>query len=139
MRYIKSCGFIAYKQIENCNYYLIIESLNGDVGFPKGHMEEGETEIQTAIRELKEETGIEIELFPGFRHQIEYPLFRLPNTIKQSVYFLGKCKSDIITTQKSEVKEASFLSYNDALESLTFDETKEILRKAEKALCQRHI
>ena len=39
MRYIKSCGFVAYKQIESRNYYLIIKSLNGDVGFPKGHME----------------------------------------------------------------------------------------------------
>ena len=59
MRYIKSCGFVAYKQIENKNYYLIIKSLNGDIGFPKGHMEIGESELQTAIRELKEETGLD--------------------------------------------------------------------------------
>ena len=57
MNYEKSCGFVVYKKIDNINYYLLIKSLNGDVGFPKGHMELGETEIQTAIRELKDEMG----------------------------------------------------------------------------------
>ena len=61
MRYIKSCGFIVYKAENNENFYLIIKSHNGDVGFPKGHMEPGENELQTAIRELKEETGFTTE------------------------------------------------------------------------------
>ena len=131
MQYIKSCGFVAYKQIENKNYYLVIKGLNGDVGFPKGHMEIGETELQTAIRELKEETGVEVEPISGFRFQIEYPLIRIPNVIKQSVYYLGKCTSDNIVRQEGEVAEASFLSYEKALEILTFAETKNILRDAE--------
>ena len=131
MRYIKSCGFVAYKQIESRNYYLIIKSLNGDVGFPKGHMEIEESELQTAIRELKEETGIEVSVIPEFRRQIEYPLLLTPNAIKQSVYFLGKCTSDNILCQESEVAEAEFVSYEDAIERLTFEETKNILRDAE--------
>ena len=45
MRYIKSCGFVAYKRIESINHYLIIKSLNGDMVFPKGHMESGESEL----------------------------------------------------------------------------------------------
>ena len=72
MTYIKSCGFVAYKRIENINHYLIIQSLNGDVGFPKGHMESGESELETAIRELKEETGVDVKVIQGFRRQIEY-------------------------------------------------------------------
>ena len=70
MRYIKSCGFVAYKRIESINHYLIIKSLNGDMGFPKGHMESGESELQTAIRELKEETGVDVKVIQGFRRQI---------------------------------------------------------------------
>ena len=131
MRYIKSCGFIAYKQIEGRNYYLIIKSLNGDVGFPKGHMEIGESELETAIRELKEETGTEVNVVSGFRCQIEYHLPRTLNAIKQVVYFLGKCTSDSIVCQESEVAEACFLSYEEALKRLTFEETKNILRDAE--------
>ena len=132
MRYIKSCGFVAYKQIENRNYYLIIKSLNGDVGFPKGHMETGESELETAIRELKEETGVEINVISGFIVQIEYPLPKIVDTTKQSVYFLGRCVQDNIVIQESEVTEANFLSYEDALEVLTFDETKNILKSAEE-------
>ena len=131
MQYIKSCGFVAYKQTEYKNYYLIIKSLNGDVGFPKGHMELGESEIQTAVRELKEETGAEVEVISGFRYQIEYPLHHVADAIKQSVYFLGKCISDNIACQQSEVAEAKFVSYKEALEILTFEETKDILKKAE--------
>lgn len=131
MRYIKSCGFVAYKQIENKNYYLIIKSLNGDVGFPKGHMETGESEFETAIRELKEETGVEVKIISDFRYQIEYPLPRVPNAIKQSVYFLGKCTSDKIVCQETEVAWAGFVSYEKALEMLTFDETKRMLTEAE--------
>ena len=131
MRYIKSCGFVAYKQIENKNYYLIIKSLNGDIGFPKGHMEIGESELQTAIRELKEETGVEVNFISGFRRQIEYPLPQIPDAIKQSVYFLGKCTSEKIVCQESEVAKAEFVSYEDAITLLTFEETKNILRDAE--------
>jgi 8-oxo-dGTP pyrophosphatase MutT (NUDIX family) len=131
MTYVKSCGFIAYRQIEGENLYLIIKSLNGDFGFPKGHTEYGESEIETAIRELKEETGIEVKVTEGFRRQIEYELQSIPNTVKQSVYFLGECTSDRIICQESEVLEARFIPYKNALALLTFKETKDILKEAE--------
>lgn len=134
MKYIKSCGFVVYKRVGNENYYLIIKSLNGDVGFPKGHMESGESELETAIRELKEETGVDVKAIQGFRRQIEYELRRVPDTIKQSVYFLGECTSDNIVCQEAEVAEASFLSYENSIKMLTFEETKNILKEAEAFL-----
>ena len=95
-------------------------------------METEESELETATRELKEETGVEINAVPGFRIQIEYPLTKIADTKKQSVYFLGRCILDNIVIQKSEVAEANFLSYEDALKILTFDDTKNILKKAEE-------
>ena len=131
MNYIKSCGFIAFKQINGEKVYLLIQSRNGDVGFPKGHMEIGENELQTAIRELKEETGIAVKVIEGFRRQIEYELRSIPDAIKQSVYFLGECISDKIACQESEVAEARFVPYKDAVKLLTFAETKRILKDAD--------
>ena len=131
MKYIKSCGFVAFRRVNGENQYLLIKSLNGDVGFPKGHTEPGESEIETAIRELKEETGADVKIIPGFVRQIEYPLPRMTNTVKQSVYFLGECITDEITCQECEVADAAFLSYHEALSRLTFDETKSILSDAE--------
>ena len=130
MRYIKSCGFIVYKAENNENFYLIIKSHNGDVGFPKGHMEPGENELQTAIRELKEETRMDVDTIHDFRYQIEYPLPRVPDAMKQTVYFLGKCASDDIIIQETDVASAEFVTYDKAIEKLTFEETKNMLKKA---------
>ena len=132
MKYINSCGFVAFLRVRGENRYLIIKSLNGDVGFPKGHTEPGESELQTAIRELKEETGIEVKHIPGFTRKIEYSLPQRTDAIKQAVYFLGECITDKITCQECEVAEANFLSYQEALLILTFEETKRILSDAEK-------
>lgn len=137
MRYIKSCGFVAYKRTENVNYYLIIKSPNGDIGFPKGHMEDGESEIDTAHRELKEETGVEVEVIDGFRRQIEYPLRRVPDAVKRVIYFLGRCTNDGIVCQEGEVLEAEFVPYAKAVEMLTFNEMKDILHDAEEFLSRR--
>ena len=132
MKYIKSCGFVAFKRVNGENQYLIIKSRGGDVGFPKGHTEPGESEIQTAVRELKEETGAEVKIIHGFVRRIEYPLPHRTDTINQSVYFLGECISDEIIRQECEVAEAVFLPYPEAMVRLTFKETKDILSDAEK-------
>ena len=114
------------------NYYLIIKSTNGDYGLPKGRMEENESEIQTAIRELKEETNIEVEVIDGFRHQIEYKLRRYKDTVKQVIYFLGKCINNDIICQESEVSLAKFMTLDEALKVLTFDTAKNLIKEAEK-------
>ena len=137
MKYIKSCGFVAFKEIDGERRYLIIKSRNGDVGFPKGHTEAGESEGETAIRETKEETGVTVEIIEGFRRQIEYPLPRIKNTVKQTVYLLGRCLTDELIPQKSEVSSAAFVPYGEALGALTFEETKSILREAEIFISER--
>ena len=124
--------FYFHKTLENVNYYLIIRSNNGDFGFPKGHMEIGESETETATRELLEETNTKAEIIEGFRRQIEYPMPKQTDVIKQAVYFLGRCTSDSIKPQESEVAEAVFLPYSDALAALTFDDTKAILKSTEE-------
>ena len=132
MKDIKSCGFVVYKQIGNENYYLVIKSLNGDIGFPKGHMEDGENELQTAVRELKEETNVEVNVIEGFKYQIEYKMPEIIDTIKQVIYFLGICVKDDIICQEKEVEEARFIRFEEALEVLTFQETKNILNSAQE-------
>lgn len=131
MKYEKSCGFVVYKEVQGMNYYLVIRASNGEYGFPKGHMENDETEYETAIRELKEETNIEVRIIDGFRHQIEYKLPNKENVMKQSVYFLGECITNDIVCQETEVSEAMFVSLTKAIELLTFEDTKTILKEAD--------
>jgi 8-oxo-dGTP pyrophosphatase MutT (NUDIX family) len=132
--FIKSCGVIAYKNINNVNHYLIIRAINGDVGFPKGRMENGESETETAVRELGEETGVTVDLISDFRAVSEYRFPRKPEIKKQVVYFLGKCVNDKIVIQESEVETAEFLPFDKALKMVSFEQTKSILKDAENFL-----
>lgn len=131
MRREKSCGFVAFKEEDGERLYLLIRSQRGEYGFPKGHTEPGETELETAERELKEETNVEVERVDGFRLQIEYMIPRRETVLKEAVYFLGRCKEGDIVCQEEEVSEAAFLRFEDALKLLPFENTRGVLREAE--------
>ena len=82
MRLEKSCGALVYRRNrEQIELLLIKNRYGGHWSFPKGHVEGRETEVQTALREVKEETGLDISLQSGFRHAVEY--FPRPNVKKQ--------------------------------------------------------
>lgn len=127
-----SCGYVA-SRLENGRYeYLLVRTHSGEWGFPKGHMKAGETERQTAFREVREETGVYVSPIPGshFREEITYPLPDRPGEIKRVVYFLGRSVLDEIVCQEEEVAEAGFFVYEEARARLSFADTREILRKA---------
>lgn len=132
MKYIKSCGFVVFKEIEGEIHYLIIRAWNGEYGFSKGHVENDESEYETAIRDLKEETNIEVRIVNGFREQIEYKFPNRENVIKQSVFFWGEWVENDIRCQETEVSEVMIVPYEKAMELLTFDETKGVLKVAHK-------
>ena len=84
----KSCGALVYRRRNNHVQILLLKHCLGkNWSFPKGHVEPGEREGQTAIREVREETGLVVGLFPHFRHCVEYN--PKPNVHKRVVYFLA--------------------------------------------------
>ena len=73
MSYEKSCGAVVFRKYHgNIELLLIKHVVGGHWSFPKGHVEPGETETETAIREIKEETGIDVELNTTFREVVSY-------------------------------------------------------------------
>ena len=131
MDYKKSCGYVVYKLKNNKILYLVLQSLNGEWGFPKGHVEKDESEIETANRELFEETNLIVEYIPGFRAVTEYIMVQYNNKKKQVVYFVGKHLKNEIKCQDTEVKNAIFVSYEEAQNLLNFKETKAVLEEAD--------
>lgn len=85
----KSCGVLPWRRINGKREFLIaFEQFSQCWSLPKGHMEAGETEVQTAARELLEETGLTAQIHPNARAVIEYPL--QPAGRKQVVFFAGE-------------------------------------------------
>lgn len=85
----KSCGVVPFRRLGgNAEILLLFQRGSGTWSFPKGHMEAGETEQQTALRELFEETGFRTRLIPGAKAATEYRLSSAAR--KQVVFFLGE-------------------------------------------------
>lgn len=131
MIYKKSCGFVVYKKVQDTCCYLIIRANNGEYGFPKGHMENAESELETAVRELREETNLDVRVIPGFRWQLEYPFPNKPDVMKIAVFFIGECIGEDIICQEAEVAEAMFVSFKRAIELLSFEDTRQVLKEAD--------
>ena len=96
----KSCGVVPFRWRNGEKEYLILLQSNHFWSFPKGHMEPGETEEQTALRELREETGLHAALVPGMRAVSEYEMQHIGRR-KQVVLFLGEAEGRMIL-QESE-------------------------------------
>lgn len=124
MKKEKSCGIIVF----NDDKVLIIKHKQGHYGFPKGHVENNETEFETAIREVKEETNIDVKIIEGFRDYITYS--PKENVIKDVIYFVGTALSYDLKNQEEEVSKCIFVTIEDALKLVTFDDEKNIFKKA---------
>ena len=120
----KSCGCIV---IDN-GKVLLIQHLKGHWDIPKGHMEAGETEQETALREVKEETGVDVEVISDKRYTLEYTVEN--GNLKEVIYFIAKKIGGEETAQETEVSEIRWLAFDEAVEMLTYDNSKELLRKA---------
>lgn len=130
MNYEKSCGAVVFTKIDNCIKYLVIQNLSGIYGFPKGHVEEGESETETALREVFEEVGVKVKLIKGFRTEDEHLNTQKENTMKKIVYFLGEYDNQEINYQKEEVSNAELIDYETAMNLFQFESSKRILKEA---------
>lgn len=139
MRYEKSCGAVVFKKEDNKILYLIIQNKKGtsigNWGFPKGHMESGETETETATREIFEETGLHVTFVAGFRHVLSYSPH--PQVKKDAVYFLAEANNGRVIIQKSEIANFKWLPFERAESFLTHD--KGLLNLANEFLLKKEL
>ena len=129
MNYEKSCGAIVYRKYHGNTEILLVRSIkSGHWSFPKGHVEEGETEEETARREIKEETGLDVLLDTGFRETVTFSPKR--NTKKTVVYFVGMATSRELMPQQEEISELKWHEIGQAVGVLTYENDKTIVNKA---------
>ena len=133
MKTQKSAGAVVFRKDNEKIYYLLLD-YGKHWEFSKGMVEQGETEEQTAIREIREETGLDVELVEGFRNSINYFYFWEGKKISKTVvFFLAEAKSkDVVISH--EHKGFQWFEYKEAMEKITFKNSKDILEKAKKFL-----
>lgn len=130
-----SAGIIVYHPTPAGRQYLLLQAASGYWGYPKGKMEKGESKQEGALRELKEEAGIEATILEGFEHLITY-FFKDRNgqLIKKTVYFfVGEASSEIVTISDEHIGH-QWLLFQDAVQQVTYPNDRDVLIKADAFL-----
>jgi 8-oxo-dGTP pyrophosphatase MutT (NUDIX family)/RimJ/RimL family protein N-acetyltransferase len=131
--YEKSCGAVINRNKYGMKEFLLVKSKDDEHwGFPKGHMEENENEVDTALREVYEETGLDIKIMDKFRVETEY--FVSAYVLKKVIYFIGIPKDTKVKIQTEEIGDYKWLSYEEAMKVLTYESSKTVLKSAEEFL-----
>ena len=136
--YEHSCGAVVFRRINDEYRFLLIKNRRSNHwGFPKGHMEKGETQEETAIREVLEETGVHISVFSDFCFESRY---KIGSRIEKRVdVFLAVTEDTQTVIQKEEIEDYIWLRYPEALSTLRFDNDKEILTAASDYMLEHNI
>lgn len=124
----KSCGAVLFTLIDGKRYYILIKNMSGHVGFPKGHVEFGEDENATALREVYEETGVNTKLISGFRESYSYLINGFVR--KEAVYYVAPFEPDNVQMNIMEISEYKLVTFEEALGILNYPHDRNILRRA---------
>ena len=136
--YERSCGAVVYRNIGGMIRFLLIKNRRSSHwGFPKGHVEQGENDFQTAYREVLEETGIRITIQPDFITKSQYTI---QGKVEKNVnIFLAATQDTQTISQKEEIEDYIWLGYEKALGKLRFENDRNILSKAYEYLKNKKI
>lgn len=131
--YEKSCGGIIFYKTKQNTKILLVKNNNGRYwSFPKGHIEDGETEQETAIREIKEETGLDVTIVKNFREISEYCPFG--KIRKRVVFFLARAFTDNVKIQEEEIDSYIWVDLQQARKLCSYDNDLRIIEKAETTI-----
>lgn len=121
-------GGVAYRLMQGAAHYLLISPKNNDGEWvlPKGHIEVGESDVQAALREVKEEAGVVAQLICP----LERVQFNAGGTMIEVCFYLMKWISD---TEPKEKRSRGWFSFEDAIKKATHAETRHLLRASERA------
>lgn len=131
--YETSCGAVVYRYINGQVRYLMIKNKRSKYwGWPKGHMERGETRYDTAKREVLEETGLHIKIHSGYEGKSRYSL---SDCTQKVVYIYAASTEDTRTIiQDEEIDDYVWVPYQTAMSMLKFQNDRRILKNAVRYL-----
>ena len=136
MNWEHSCGAVVFTRENGRVLFVIVQEQSGAYSFPKGHMENGETEMETARREVFEETGLNPDFLPGFRAEDVYDLAENPGTRKRVAYFLAEYQHQPLIPRQGEIRSIQLLPYDQALSCFEQEGSRSVLTRAQAFLTE---
>lgn len=128
-----SCGVVIFRRNALVLEFLVVQQFSGKHRFfPKWHMEVWETQEETACRETLEEVGLSVKILPWFTYSLTYTFHRPHDIDKMVTFFVAEVDMSHTYVLSSELLQASWLSYEQALRRLTYDNAKNLLTAAYK-------
>lgn len=118
--------------------YLAVQHKAGHWDFPKGHPEPGESEQETAQRELEEETGCQIKRWLDVKpQQIRYQGEKDGQPVDKTVTFYLAEVTGSPKHGDAGIKELGWFSYCKLRDQLTYDDSRNLLEQMENFLIQK--
>ena len=130
----RSAGAVVFRDTPGGRRYLLLQNA-GRWDFPKGNIEDGESELQTVLREVGEETGLKVvSILQGFRRVVEY-FYRRDgkNVHKQVVYLLARTEDGQVRIS-FEHQSFGWFPFSEAVDRASYDNSKKTLLRADKFL-----
>jgi len=120
-------------------FFLILHKHGNHWGFPKGKGEKGETALQSATRELLEETGLKVERILSDKPISESYIFsRRGKKVEKTVTYFPALVSGVFLLQPEEIRDGNWFSYSEAYKRFTFDEARSICKNVHSVLPDLH-
>ncbi|TGD20184.1 bis(5'-nucleosyl)-tetraphosphatase [Levilactobacillus suantsaiihabitans] len=131
-------GAVVYRLVDDQIQYLLLKSATSDFwGFPKGHVEGDESDIATAVREIREETQLAVAINPEFHADLDYDMANGHH--KHVVLYTALVPADSkITRQVEEISDFGWFDYPTARQTLSYDNLKGLLDQANTYLEGHH-
>ena len=136
----KSAGAVVFRRNGGQTLYLLLEYKHKKeyYGFSRGNVEEGEDEKETARREIKEETNLDVNFVEGFKETVNWFYRRDGDVVsKKAIFFLAEARPGEVKISDEHVGY-KWLPFEEAMDVLDFENTKNILRKAQDFLFNRY-
>jgi 8-oxo-dGTP pyrophosphatase MutT (NUDIX family) len=133
----RSAGAIVVHRSDSKIEYLILHYPAGHWDFPKGNVEKGESELDAAIREIGEETGLtDLKFINGFKKMIQYYYRKGDQLVKKTVtFYLAESKTKDVKIS-FEHQGYVWLPIDEALAKVTYQNARNVLKEAHQFLTE---